>query len=303
MRCADILTGVETSMGKKSFFVVEPFDLNEVIGACGEYKTSNEDMLTLMGWDQGNQKTHLLLVSIDLSIAAFREIGEYGLPVLHVGEALLPLYKYAVEGGAEKFRQVLERDIGPFAAECKTYGLKVKSGLKLKVRSDLRGFAEFNPVHFAQVREDLSKVPTVNLVWHSMLGRKVGDIEGKTYEAIRQELAYRFELGENFKLPDFFEDFYNTAGFSLEELRTRQVRAETFADLVFGLYERYLKIGALSLLETRIRDLVKDLDLALEVYVRLYWESFSDNTVQGVEEDKFRSTTRYIIWQIICDLS
>lgn len=303
MKCTYVLTGVQTTEGKRSFFVIEPKDLDEVFEAFGEYKVEVEDMLNLRNWTEGNQKEHLLLVSVDLKSAALRKKVDTGRPVLLEGESLLPLYKWPVEGGVEKFHSVLKRDIAPYPVECKRYGLKVKRSPKLKVRTNLRYFAEFDPIHFAQVQEDLSSVLTVRLVWHAILGKAVDRDGGQTYTAIMKELAYRFELGQGFQEPDAFPDFYDTSGFSLAEVESRQHRATSFARLVHNLYETYLETRDLDALVLRISENLSNLDLALEVYVVLLWESHRERQDLGAHTREFREVIQPILWGIISKLT
>jgi hypothetical protein len=303
MKCTNVLIGMQTTEGKRSFFVIEPYDLDEVFMAFGEYRVEAEDMRHLRYWAEGKEKPQLLLVSVDLKSAALREKEDKGGPVLLKGESLLPLYKWPVEGGVEKFHAVLERDIGPYPVECKRYGLKGKRSPKLKVRTNPRYFAEFDPVFFAQVQEDLSSVLTIRLVWHAILGRAVDNDGGKTYTAIMKELGHRFELGEDFQEPEPYPNFYDTRGFSLAEVESRQHRAASFARLVNNLYETYLETNDLEALELRISENVKNLDLALEVYVVLLWESHPKRQDVGADTREFREVIQSILWGIICKLT
>ncbi len=295
MKCTDVLTGVQTSEGKRSFFVIEPHDLDEVFEAFGEYKVEVEDMRNLRNWTEGNEKEHFLLVSVDLNSAALRQMEDKGRPVLFEGESLLPLYKWPVEGGVEKFHSVLNRDIGPYPVECKRYGLKAKRSPKLKVRTNLRYFAEFDPIGFAQVPEDLSSGMTVRLVWHAILGQVVDNDGGRTYAAIMKELGHRFELGQDFQEPNEWPNFYDTSGLSLAEVENRQHRAASFARLVTNLYETYLETKDLDALERRVSENLTNLDLALEVYVVLLWESHRERQDIDLYTREFREVIQPIL--------
>lgn len=303
MKCANVLTGLQTPEGKTSFFVIEPYDLDEVFKAFGKYKVEVQDMRQLRHWAEGKEKPLLLLVSVDLKSAAVREKDVKGGPILLKGESLLPLYKWPVEGGVEKFHAVLERDIAPYPVECKRYGLKAKRSPKLKVRTNLRYFAEFDPVHYAQVQEDLSAVLTIRLVWHAILGQGVDNDGGKTYTAIMKELGHRFELGQAFPEPDAYPNFYDTSGFSLAEVESRQNRAASYARLVENLYEAYLETNDLEALELRISENLTNLDLALEVYVVLLWESHREQQDFGAYTREFRDFIQPILWGIVCKLT
>jgi hypothetical protein len=303
MKCAHILSGVQTSRGERSYFVIEPHNLDQVFEAFGEYKVEADDMRTLFSWAAGEEKAHLLLVSLDLKFATLRKEEKEGKPLVLIGEALLPLYKWPVHGGVEKFQSVLQRDIGPYPVECKRYGLKATRTQKIKGRTNPRRFAEFEPLHFALVREDLSSSNTVSLVWHAMLGRRDDNDKGEKYAAIMKELAYRIDLGRDFQEPEPHLDFYDTSGLSIVEVENRKRRAASYASLVGYLYEIYLETDDLDALELRIAENLKDLDLALEVYIVLLWESYRGREYIDINTNRFRETIKTILWSIICRLT
>jgi hypothetical protein len=72
---------------------------------------------------------------------------------------------------------------------------------------------------------------------------------------------------------------------------------------VNNLYEAFLTTKDLEVLELRISENLNNLDLALEVYVVLLWESHPNRQDVGAYTREFREVIQSILWGIICKLT
>jgi len=300
MQCWKVLTNVQFDEGRKSCFVIESGEyfnfLDAVTDEIGQYKVSASTMRDFIDWVQGKRGPYVLLVSLDLQFATLRETFSGGEFKLEPGEELLPFWRWPIQGGVEKYAAVLDREIGLLPEVCKKFGYTPTSEWpKIRRRLDLRGFAEFDPIFYAELRGDVPDAKTLNLLWHYLLGENEDNDSGETFSEIKKELTFRLKPWNDQGHLDFMDGaLFDTDRMTMREVEARRKRAEAYAEFIDLLWNDFSDIGDEDLLVKKLREAMLDLDLAVEVYVVLFWGNrlySGNNKLKG------------LLWSIIAELT
>jgi hypothetical protein len=208
-----------------------------------------------------------------------REIDSNGLCKLGPGERLVPHKEIGLQS------DVLGGDFGKHQNVFQVYvknkvDLLVKFGyhpssssIELPTRLSMRNVLELNVIP-SLVRECED---TYLLLWQYLLGSKLQAKSDQNHYIVGQKLAHRLEEIELGKIQDW-QGFLKSKGLTMWEVEARKFRVERFAKKI----DNKIKVfgenhEGLLLLKNYIQSIVKDLDLALELWAWYSWQQLGDD--------------------------
>jgi hypothetical protein len=203
-----------------------------------------------------------------------REIDSNGLCKLVPGERLVPHKEigllYDVLGGdfdkhQNVFRVYVENKVDLLAK----FGYHPSSGsFVLPTRCDISTVLELNVIpSLARETKD-----TYLLLWQYLLGSKLHAKSDQNHYFVGQKLAHRLQEIEIGNVKEW-QGFFKSVGLTMWEVEARKHRLERFAKKIDNKIKVFgeTREGRL-LLENYIKTIVKELDLALELWAWYSWD-------------------------------
>jgi hypothetical protein len=203
-----------------------------------------------------------------------REIDSNGLCKLGAGERLVPhkeigLQSDVLGGDFGKHQNVFQVYVENQVNLLVKFGYHPNSGsIVLPTRFDISTVLELNVIP-SLVRECED---TYLLLWQYLLGSKLQAKSDQNHYIVGQKLAHRLEEIELGKIQDW-QGFLKSKGLTMWEVEARKFRVERFAKKI----DNKIKVfgenhEGLLLLKNYIQSIVKDLDLALELWAWYSWQ-------------------------------
>jgi hypothetical protein len=203
-----------------------------------------------------------------------REIDSNGLCKLGPGERLVPhkeigLQSDVLGGDFGKHQNVFQVYVENRVNLLVKFGYHPNSGSSvLPTRFDISTVLELNVIP-SLVRECED---TYLLLWQYLLGSKLQAKSDQNHYIVGQKLAHRLEEIELGKIQDW-QGFLKSKGLTMWEVEARKFRVERFAKKI----DNKIKVfgenhEGLLLLKNYIQSIVKDLDLALELWAWYSWQ-------------------------------
>ena len=203
-----------------------------------------------------------------------REIDSNGLCKLAPEERLVPHKEIGLPGDLIGGDFHKHQNVFQFYVENKV-NLLVKFGyhpnsdfIVLPTRFDMRTVLELNVIPFlkSQCKD------TYLLLWQYLLGNKLHAKSDQNHFVVGQKLAHRLEETELGNVQEL-QGFFNSKGLTMWEVEARKFRLERFVKKIDSKRKVFGETheGRL-LLENYIKRIVKDLDLALELWAWYSWE-------------------------------
>jgi hypothetical protein len=280
MQSNKVITGVkfhlDSKIKKSSFFLVEPsgyeHSLIEVIASeLDKFTPVDSAVSNLLQWSTDKAGPFALLISLDSRYATLREIDKKGEPLLRNGEKAQTFFEYPLQG-LPKFAGALEREIGIYPSECRKFGYSNRPNrYSLPRRTQLAGYAEFDPYFVAKLGLKPLTAPTGSLVWILILGDTEIRRLGGSPEDIQLELESRLKSTNQNKSPDERDGFYDSSNFRMSEIVARSKRAKRYWDAITYELDRLINVAGQveigKVLKTKVADAVGDIDLAIELHI------------------------------------
>jgi hypothetical protein len=278
MYCEKVLVVVNPTGSLDRYFVIREDDAlgksDDFIRATAyEINMPEAKLESLIKEFQSSFKEQALLVSLDQKRAFLSPITENGEIEIPRGARLARFSRlpYPVQGAPQKYWSVYERYVftDPLLMEQLGYESDTKK-FKILQRWDIRRYAEFEPI--PSVAEfKLTTMPTHLLVWFYIFGLETKDRFNFYYEEVKLELEKRLvdiqSLGIGQDI-NWLDESFCVQDLGFWELDARRLRLNKAVGKIKNLWSTVDPESSeqLKRFTRTVKTLVKDLDLALDLY-------------------------------------
>ena len=267
--------------------------LEDVAGRLESHIPVDSALKNLLAWSRGEAGPFALLISLDSKYAILRELDMQGEASLYSGEEVLTFFHVPIEGGTDKFLEVLDREIGIYASQCEKFGYSTKlNRSNLRRRTHLQQFGEFDPYEMAIVGFFPENSPTGALVWASLLDESEVREFGGFPKFIRAELKKRLRVSVTGKNYDTYDrnGFFDSHRLTMTEIASRKERAHRYWSALERVASQVEGTESEHELELKVSDAIKSFDLAVEVYVLARFDEENRGLVR-------RGTLTNLLWK------
>lgn len=283
MESRHILTRTNQDGETKIYFVIyerfgEPVTISELDHCLIDVKVTSAVRRDLESQIYSGVPFHIL-AEVQGKEIELREIDSNGLCKIVPGEKLVPhkeigLPSDVLGGDFRKHQNVFKVYVENNVNQLMKFGYHPSSSsMELPTRLSMRNVLELNVIPSLALECE----ETYLLLWQYLLGDKLQAKSNQNHFMVGQRLAHRLQEIELGHVQDW-EAFLKSKGLTMWEVEARKFRLERFAKKidnkrkVFGESHE----GRL-LLQSYIQGLVKEMDIALELWAWYSWEQLEDD--------------------------